>query len=233
MALTGKSLGTSMQHFFLYYWVLSPSVQPHNLTWSISRHISVTVLLTILSAVSQCTRSCPYLVNLYAHLCNCVSYINECWFPVYSLMTLTGQSLCTFLQLCFLQYRVESLSVQPHYLTWSISRHIFATVFLTLLSARPSVNLMTLPGQSIGSFLQLYFLSYWVMSPSVQPHDLTRSFSRNMSATVLLTLLSAVSQCKSHVLTRLICRHIFADVFLTLLSAVSQCTTSWPYPDNL
>jgi hypothetical protein len=57
VTLSGQCLSTSLHLCFLHYWVLSPSVQPHDLTWSISRYISATVFLTLLSAVSQCTAS--------------------------------------------------------------------------------------------------------------------------------------------------------------------------------
>jgi hypothetical protein len=178
MTLRGQSLGTSLQLCSLHYSMLSPSLKPHVLTWLISRQISAILF--------------------------------------------------------FLRYWVLSPIVQPHDLTCSISRHISATVFLPLLSAVSQctaswpypVNLyaqpcncvsyitvcclpvykdMTLTGQSLDTSLHLCILHYWVLSPSVQPHDLTRSNFR----------------------------HISANVFLTLLSAVSHCTTSCPYPVNL
>jgi hypothetical protein len=135
MILPGKCLGASLQMCFLHYWVLSPSVQPHDLTRSICRHISATLYPAVLIAVSKCTTSWPYPVYLQAHLCKCVSYVNICCLPVYNLMTLTGESLGTSLKLCFLHYWLLSPSVQRYDLNQSISRHISATVFLTILSA--------------------------------------------------------------------------------------------------
>jgi hypothetical protein len=173
MTLPGQYLGTSLQLCFLHYWLLSPSVQPHDLTWSISRHISATVFLKLLIVLSECTTSWTTWSISKAHLCNCVSYITDCCLQVYILMTLPGQSLGTSLQLCFLHYWVLSPSVQPHGFTWSNSRHISATVFLILH----------------------YCVHYWVLSPSVQLHDLTWSISRHTSATCFLIILSAVSQC--------------------------------------